>query len=282
MPHWLRLRTMTFIKGMPWINWMQTPYILWNLMMMMNKYCLNAKIRRKLDNVEIFPKRNQRINYPRFPLIMENDSSTRMHLKWQYVVYRHYILIIIDITAPRWRKDANINQLKKGDEDLPELRKKWVEAAADILTGAPAHLPPLREVNHKIPIIDENKWYNYHLPWCPESLKTQLIDKIQTYKNAGWWEETNVSQAAPILCIFKRDGVKLCTIIDGRKHNDNTEKDVTPFPDQEQICHDVAWAKYRYVECVWTNTRGTQRCVENSVCHHLWHIREPCYAARRL
>ena len=141
--------------------------------------------------------------------------------------------------------DANINELKKGDEDLPELRKKWVEAAANILTGAPAHLPPLQEVNHKIPIIDENKRYNYHLPRCPESIKTQLIDKIQTYKNAGWWEETNVSQAAPMLCVFKKDGVKLCTVIDGRKCNDNTEKDVTPFPDQEQISHDVARAKYQ-------------------------------------
>ena len=55
--------------------------------------------------------------------------------------------------------DANINELKKGDEDLPELYKKWVEAAANILTGAPLQLPPLREVNHKIPIIDENKRY---------------------------------------------------------------------------------------------------------------------------
>ena len=59
---------------------------------------------------------------------------------------------------------ANINELKKEDEYLPELHKKWVEAAADILTSAPAHLPSLREVSHKIPIIDENKRYNYHLP----------------------------------------------------------------------------------------------------------------------
>ena len=35
--------------------------------------------------------------------------------------------------------DANINKLNKGDEDLPELRKKWVEAATDILTGAPPY-----------------------------------------------------------------------------------------------------------------------------------------------
>ena len=44
---------------------------------------------------------------------------------------------------------------------------------------------------------------------------------------------------------FKKDGVKLHTIIDGHKHNDNMEKDVTPFPNWEQICHNVAWAKYR-------------------------------------
>ena len=32
--------------------------------------------------------------------------------------------------------------------------------------------------------------------------------------------------------------------IDGRKHNDNMEKDVTLFPDQEQICYDIAQVKY--------------------------------------
>src|ERR1700722_2360862 len=38
---------------------------------------------------------------------------------------------------------------------------------------------------------------------------------------------------------------KLLTVIDGRKRNENTEKDVTPFPDQEQIRNDVARGKYR-------------------------------------
>jgi hypothetical protein len=94
-------------------------------------------------------------------------------------------------------------------------------------------------VNHKISLIDENKRYNYHLPRCPDSLKLELTEKIQHYKNAGWWEETNVSQAAPMLCVPKKSG-KLRTVIDGRKRNDNTEKDVTPFPDQEQIRMDVA------------------------------------------
>ena len=139
--------------------------------------------------------------------------------------------------------DANLNELKGEEDRLPDLRKKWVESAADILTGAPPHLPPLREVNHKISLIDENKWYNYHFPRCPDSLKPELVKKIQRYKNAGWWEETNVSQAAPILCVPKKTG-RLRTVVDGRKRNDNTEKDVMPFPDQEQIWMDVAKGKY--------------------------------------
>jgi hypothetical protein len=141
--------------------------------------------------------------------------------------------------------DAHLNEMKKEEQVLPDLRKAWLDSATDILTGAPNHLPPLREVNHKIPLIDEDKRYNYHLLRCPEALKTQLIDKIQKYKDAGWWEERNVSQAAPMMCVYKKDGAKLRTIIDGRKRNDNMEKDITPFPDQEQIRHDVARSKYQ-------------------------------------
>jgi hypothetical protein len=68
--------------------------------------------------------------------------------------------------------------------------------------------------------------------------------KIKRYTEAGWWEPATVSQAAPLLCIPKKTG-KLRTVVDGRKRNDNTHKDVTPFPDQDQIRMDVAQGKYR-------------------------------------
>src|SRR3984957_7291225 len=61
--------------------------------------------------------------------------------------------------------DANLNALTKDEEQLSDLKKNWVESAKDILSGAPSHLPPLQEVNHKIPIIDEEKQYSYYLPW---------------------------------------------------------------------------------------------------------------------
>src|ERR1700723_770682 len=48
-----------------------------------------------------------------------------------------------------------------------------------------------------------------------------------------------------MLCVFKKGRAKLCTVIDGRKRNENTKKDMTPFPDQEQIRNDVAQGKYR-------------------------------------
>ena len=119
--------------------------------------------------------------------------------------------------------DTRLDKTPDDMDQIPDLRKKWVESAMDILTGAPPRLPPFREVNHKIPLKDENKRYCYHLPRCPDSLKPELTNKIQRYKNAGWWEETNVSQVAPMMCVPKKSG-KLRTVIDCCKRNDNTRE----------------------------------------------------------
>ena len=93
--------------------------------------------------------------------------------------------------------------------------------------------------------IDESIDYKYRLPKCPEALRTQLIDKISHYTRVGWWVEATAEQAAPMLAIFKKDGATLRTVVDCRKRNDNTVKDLTPFPDQDVIRHDVARAKIR-------------------------------------
>ena len=102
--------------------------------------------------------------------------------------------------------DVNLNELKEEEEVLPDLYNQWMENAADILRGAPNRLPPLREVNHKIPLIDENVWYKYHLLCCPDALKLELSKDIQRYTNSGWWEEANVPQATPMLCMPKKTG----------------------------------------------------------------------------
>jgi len=137
-----------------------------------------------------------------------------------------------------------MNAKKLTDDDIPRLRDRILSEYKNQLGRVVAKLPPLREVNHWIPLVDKGKQYAYHLPRCPDSLKSQLAEKIQLYTNAKWWIMASVPQAALMLCIPKKTG-KLRTMIDCRKRNDNTVKDVTPFPDQDQIRMDVARARYR-------------------------------------
>ena len=123
---------------------------------------------------------------------------------------------------------------KYSPSDIPRLREKWVEECSDLLGPIPLELPPFREINHRIPLMEEDLRYSYHLPRCPEALQEELRQKITRYTSAGWWEMKAVYQAAPLLCVPKKSG-KLQTVVDARKQNDNTFKDVTPFLDQDQI-----------------------------------------------
>jgi hypothetical protein len=127
--------------------------------------------------------------------------------------------------------------------DFQSLCEQWFTKYADILNGVPPELPPLREINHKIPIINDSKRYHYHLPHCPDAMKPQLMEKVRAYMDVGWWIPKAVLQVAPLLSIPKKSG-KLRTVVDCRQHNENTVKDVTPFPDQDQIRMDIAQAKY--------------------------------------
>ena len=47
-----------------------------------------------------------------------------------------------------------------------------------------------------------------------------------------------------MLCIAKKNST-LRTIFNLQQQNENTWKDVTPFPDQDTICHDIAQATFR-------------------------------------
>ncbi|KAI0258692.1 hypothetical protein BC834DRAFT_788099, partial [Gloeopeniophorella convolvens] len=93
---------------------------------------------------------------------------------------------------------------KRGKETHPQrLRDDWMYRIQDLTQPVPLELLPLRAINHKIPLIDENKTHRYHLPCCAEALKPQLLEKLQRYIQAGWWERKAVTEAAPLMCIPK-------------------------------------------------------------------------------
>ena len=100
-------------------------------------------------------------------------------------------------------------------------------------------LPPIHEVSHEIPLIDKSKQLKHRLPKCPEVFHSELAQKIEQYTTAGWWVPAAAKQVMPMLCIPKKNGI-LCTIFNLQQQNENTWKDVTPFPDQDAIHHDVA------------------------------------------
>ena len=65
-----------------------------------------------------------------------------------------------DTTSMKARRLAGIRTTKPlTEEDIPRLREQWFQKYSDILSGAPPELPPLREVNHRIPLTDEGKRY---------------------------------------------------------------------------------------------------------------------------
>ena len=65
-----------------------------------------------------------------------------------------------------------------------------MDKIADLVGGKPAKLPPFREVNHEIKLIDPGTQIIYRLPKCPDALKAELAEKISHYTSAGWWVPT--------------------------------------------------------------------------------------------
>lgn len=72
-----------------------------------------------------------------------------------------------------------------------ELREKWFKKTEDLWGPRELELPPMREINHSIPLIDETKVLHSRTPKCPEAYRPALLDKINRYTAAGLWKRTN-------------------------------------------------------------------------------------------
>jgi hypothetical protein len=63
-------------------------------------------------------------------------------------------------------------------DQIPRLRDQWKEKYADLFGSIPLELPPFREVNHEINLVDPNKCIHYCLPKCPEHYQAELSEHI--------------------------------------------------------------------------------------------------------
>jgi hypothetical protein len=77
--------------------------------------------------------------------------------------------------------DINRNPHPSGltKDEIPRLQARWIEEISDITGPIPLRLPPLREVNHYIHLIDPSKPIRHRYAKCPDSLRPLLMDKIE-------------------------------------------------------------------------------------------------------
>ena len=63
--------------------------------------------------------------------------------------------------------------------DIPQLCEEIAEKYSDLLGPLPLKLPPIHEVSHEIPLIEESKQLKHRLPKCPEAFRSELPQKIK-------------------------------------------------------------------------------------------------------
>jgi hypothetical protein len=100
-------------------------------------------------------------------------------------------------------------------------------------------LPPLHQVNHKIPLKNPNLKITHRPAKCPEPLRDEFREEFDRYVKAGWWVHMALPSSAPLMIVFKKSGA-MWTVIDARQCNDNTLPEVMPLPDQEAVRNDIA------------------------------------------
>ena len=96
---------------------------------------------------------------------------------------------------------AAANLLNKG---LDEIRKELRQEAEDLCPDTSmTALPPMRAVNHMIPLIDKKKIYCFRPSKCPDAFCEQWRKKKNTYLKMGRWRTATGHNAIPLLMIPK-------------------------------------------------------------------------------
>ncbi|KAG6858024.1 hypothetical protein C0995_003311, partial [Termitomyces sp. Mi166 len=110
------------------------------------------------------------VSQPPVRLKMEDTGEAHLHaLREQFEPTRQACQKHVDVGKDK--------PCKLSKDDFPRLCQAWQQEFVDIVNGTKEELPPWREVNHEINLIDESRQYKYHLPRCPRALQEQLCKK---------------------------------------------------------------------------------------------------------
>jgi len=136
-------------------------------------------------------------------------------------------------------------------EEVLRAREELIEYARPLCKEMEeTDLPPLRSINHEIPLIDKEMIYPWRPSRCPEAFRPQWAEKKNAYLKSGRWKITSARNTVPMMFIPKPGGKPgevpdLRTVIDLRTRNANTVKMTSPLPDIDGMLCRVARAKYK-------------------------------------
>lgn len=131
--------------------------------------------------------------------------------------------------------DIGIDELEQACEELWQYAKPLCKEIDE------TDLPPLRAIDHTIPLINENKKYPWCPLWCLEPFQAQWAEKRDTYLKTGCCKITLSRNTTPMLLmpkLHKKDmPLLLRTVNNLCEHNANTYKLTSPLPDMEGMLH---------------------------------------------
>jgi hypothetical protein len=141
-----------------------------------------------------------------------------------------------------------VHTLTPEDQSIENAREELRRYAEPLCKEmADTEFPPLRDINHTIPLIDEEKTYQWRPSRCPEMFREQWSEKKAAYIKTGRWKITSARNTVPMLLIPK-PGTKppqLRTVVDLRERNSNTRKLTSPLPDMEGMLRRTASKPFR-------------------------------------
>ena len=136
-----------------------------------------------------------------------------------------------------------VNSVSMEDQRIEEAREELCRYAAPLCKEmADTDLPPLRDINHMIPLTDEKKTYQWRPSRCPEMFREQWSEKRNAYIKTGRWKVTSARNTVSMLLIPKpgKKPPQLRTVVDLPERNSNTRKLTSPLPDMEGMLRRVA------------------------------------------
>ena len=97
-----------------------------------------------------------------------------------------------------------VNMLTPEEKQVESVREELREYTASLCREVhETGLPPFRDINHTIKLIDESKTYPWRPLRCPEAFCQQWVEKRDAYLKSGRWEITSAGNTVPMLLIPK-------------------------------------------------------------------------------